>query len=68
MQTKKGQVYCNKSCRTSFFADKNKLRLLTLCKFNEGVECRRTSCDNCGWHPEVIEKRIDQINKFGAVL
>lgn len=67
-QSKKGQVYCGRTCRLSFFADEQKRRQITLCKFNEGVECRRVTCDNCGWHPEVIEKRIDQLNKWGTVL
>lgn len=25
--------------------------------YNEAIDCAKVDCENCGWHPDVIEKR-----------
>ena len=33
-----------------------------VCRFTEGVDCsQQTMCDQCGWNPEVAEKRLVRI-------
>ena len=31
------------------------------CCFNEGVDCGKHKCDNCGWNPDVYAVRIEKI-------
>lgn len=51
--------YCGEKCR-------NKARRLKIhegrvaapvCPFNEGVDCFKKDCSNCGWNPDVEKKR-----------
>ena len=51
--------YCSKRC-----SNKNRdkiycevVRAVPACKYNEGVDCTRQSCHNCGWNPEVEKIR-----------
>lgn len=30
------------------------------CKFNKMIDCDTKTCKNCGWCPEVKEKRINE--------
>ena len=27
------------------------------CPHNKAIDCAKIDCENCGWHPDVIEKR-----------
>ncbi len=27
------------------------------CPHNKAIDCAKVDCENCGWHPDVIEKR-----------
>ena len=27
------------------------------CPHNQAIDCAKIDCENCGWHPDVIEKR-----------
>lgn len=27
------------------------------CPHNPAIDCAKVDCENCGWHPDVIEKR-----------
>ena len=29
------------------------------CRFNEGVECSKHKCGECGWNPAVAKKRME---------
>lgn len=31
------------------------------CDFNDYVECERKKCSECGWNPEVAQKRLEAI-------
>ena len=60
---KKNAKYCSVKC-----ANKNRhgkygkvARTLPACKFNEGVDCTRKSCDKCGWHPDVERMRKEAL-------
>ena len=30
------------------------------CKFNKIIDCSTKECQNCGWNPDVKEKRVDE--------
>lgn len=32
-----------------------------LCQFNDGVECYKKQCRNCGWNPAVARKRLEAV-------
>jgi hypothetical protein len=36
-----------------------------ICKLNKAVDCTEQKCENCGWNPDVAEKRIDELVKNG---
>lgn len=36
---------------------------MRLCKFNVGCECETRDCDNCGWNPDVAERRQKEISE-----
>ena len=38
-------------------ADKN----ITICPYNDGVECATATCERCGWYPPVEKERIKTI-------
>lgn len=36
--------------------------LMDPCRFNDGVRClSQSECDQCGWNPEVAERRLARI-------
>lgn len=37
---------------------------ITQCPRNEGVGCAHTAdCENCGWNPDVAERRLEVIRE-----
>ena len=46
----------------------NTTPLLPLCKHNGGVECPKfqRKCETCGWNPDVIKKRKEEVRKKRA--
>ena len=53
-------IYCSAECREAARSAKygwGEIR----CKFNDYVNCGVHQCDNCGWNPEVEQKRKEAI-------
>lgn len=44
------------------------IEYLPLCKHNVGVECSKyqRKCEACGWNPEIIKQRKEEIRKKRA--
>ena len=43
---------------------KERLDRQGLCRYNSGVECdTQSKCANCGWRPEVAERRKAELRK-----
>ena len=50
------KLYCSQRCY-----EKHRSSLLAPCKFNDGVNCERQKCGNCGWNPDVAKRRKEKI-------
>lgn len=53
--------FCSKDCYNKFrvmlVANGINAWQQTLCRHNEGVACKESKCDTCGWNPAVSRKR-----------
>lgn len=46
----------------------SKTGLPDLCRFNDGVDCRRygNNCERCGWNPQIQAQRMKDIKGPGT--
>ena len=54
--TRGNRVFCSKKCCNKY----QTLKLIP-CKFNEGVNCEKQECSNCGWTPDVAQRRKEAL-------
>ena len=67
--------FCSKSCATLWRTRTYDVRLSWKfengkwqCPYNEGVACEHRVCTKCGWNPEVLKKRIKEMEGDENVL
>ena len=58
------RMYCSKQCRMIHFRQNLGAKLglnAPSCVHNNGVLCEDHKCGNCGWNPEVEQKRKEDL-------
>ena len=55
------RVFCSIECKNYHWRKTHAQRTVEYeqCIYNEGVECSRHKCRNCGWNPDVTKKRME---------
>lgn len=55
--------FCSKECKNLYWGRMRNggYKGFQSCKYNDGVSCISYKCKNCGWNPDVMQKRLEAL-------